>query len=732
MLPQVIQDAIEQPLDEDLPARVPVDIDQAHGLIQDELSTANADFNGQTNRTDALAYYNGEEMAQQDAAFRTEDGVWVRSVVKSGVIYDQVNALLDQAWPTLKSEMLAEYEPLSEQDEQSAQNESIAAHHVIMKRNQGAIALAEAMWDAALLRNGVLRVWVDDRLETSVDTYDEVNPMGLQQLYQQAEESADSDDAIEILSVTETRQEPIFIPYTRIQIGAESIYSVEVKRWTRKPQLRVEAWPVENFRRKSTARAVDLQDCEFCAFCEVMSRAAAKDRGYPPELVDQITSGTDTELDQTAQARNRVATETRDWSSDHESEQIIIWECYWRYDLDGDGQAELNKVELGGWNGEIWLGHERAGYIPAAVGVVRLYPHRFEGDSYYDSHKHVHDAKTGILRGWNNSVASALQGGTIVNVTQFDDPDDVYKKELERVLRVTGDVRTALAHEPWNDITPAAVPALEYWDKLSAQRGGGGVDQISEAVPVGGNTAHGTERHESSRELPLERSLGTFMATGAVSLWKLVHHVLRTDYGDTISVRKPSGVWITEDPARWSPRESVNLVSGLTLGERLRRSAHLSMEIETMLALKEQGSTLVDENGLHTALMARAHANQLTGASSWWVDPMSPQGQQASQAQQQQAQEMQAKEEEMRQAGLKLQTALAEAELYKAQAATEKQRAEQFKMFIEASGMSIEQQQKDRDLDIKDRDSRVDAAVKIAELGIEAEQVKQDAERLDG
>ena len=91
---------------------------------------------------------------------------------------------------------------------------------------------------------------------------------------------------------------------------------------------------------------------------------------------------------------------------------------------------------------------------------------------------------------------------------------------------------------------------------------------------------------------------------------------------------------------------------------------------------------------------------------------------------------MQQKEEEMRQAGLKLQTALAEAELYKAQVAVAKQRMEQMSVLIDTSKLSVEQQQAWEELRIKERDSVVDAAVKVAELGLEAEKVAQTADQL--
>jgi hypothetical protein len=420
-------------------------------------------------------------------------------------------------------------------------------------------------------------------------------------------------------------------------------------------------------------------------------------------------------------------------------ETIIICECYWRYDLDDDGQAELSKVYVGGRDADVWIGNERAGCIPVAVGVTRLYPHRFEGDSFFDSHKHIHDSKRGALRAWNNSLAANLQGGKIVNVSSLEDPADVYSKEIERVIRVNGDVSSVMASEPWNDITPAVIPALDYWDRLSAKRGGGGVDLISEAVPVGNNTAHGTERRESSKELPMERSLGTFMETCAVSLWKIVHTMLRTDYRQPVSVRKPSGVWITEDPNRWQPREGVNIVSGLTLGERLRRSAALTQEINTQIQLKAEESLLVDDNGLHTALIARAYANGLVGADSWWVDPQSPQGQEAQQKQSQQQEQMQQMQQKIQQMQEQMQatqmqatTALAEAELAKAQAAVAKQENSQLQMLVDAASESVDQTQKERELDIKDRDSMVDAAVKVGELGLDAAKVTQTAERLGG
>lgn len=698
-----------------------------HRIVRNELEQSNTSYISGGHAKSALDYYNGVEREKNDRALRDKDGNVRVSVVNSGVISDVVNGVIDQAWPTLQADMLCEFEAMNPEDEGQAENESLAVHHMVMQRNKGKIELSNALHDALLLRYGVMRVWVDSKLETAVREYPELGMAELAMLMQQAQMSEGTDNELEVLSVEPVGEGVIIDPQTQQPVMDETgmpatqpIHAVTVKEWTRKPQFRVEAWPNEQFRVKASTRDTTLQDCDFCAAEWRMSRSAAIARGFPQDVVMAAPSTGKSASSEANISRDRGAVETWNDSNEKMLQEISLWECYVRLDADEDGQAELLNVWLCGPQGDKYVSHERASYIPYACGIAKQYPHRFAGESIYDSHKHIHDSMRGILRGYNDSISQGVNGGESIDVRHIENLDELGVASTDRQLFVRGEPNV-IAKDPYNDLSGPCLAALDYWQGLSAQRGGGGVDMAREAHPRGNVGDRGLERLQSTKELPLERMIGVFMDTCVRDLYLLVHHVLRTEWTGSIEIRKDTGEWITEDPSRWGPRENLELRTGMTTGQRLRKSAALEQAIQTMMALRQDPGLawMVPANRLRNAVIDRDQNNGIVGASKYYVDPNSEEGQGIQQQQAQQQQEMAAKQEQLEQVQMQLQASLAEAEMLKARVAEQK-------ALLGAVGESVQQRHEDERLNLDRQKLALDAADK----GVPISVVEQGGEDL--
>lgn len=120
-------------------------LDQAEGGDSDEL---------QAERAEALAYYNGD---------RRGDEIEGRSQQISMDVADCVNATLAMMGDMLVRDAKVSIDPDSDQDEISARAESDILNDVLMKDNPGERVLLASIKDALLLKNGCLKVRVEDR-----------------------------------------------------------------------------------------------------------------------------------------------------------------------------------------------------------------------------------------------------------------------------------------------------------------------------------------------------------------------------------------------------------------------------------------------------------------------------------------------------------------------------------------------------------------------------------------
>jgi hypothetical protein len=116
-------------------------------------------------RADAMDYYLGNMRKDMPAP----DG---RSRAVSTDVSDTIEGLM----PTLMdifagSDEVVRFEPVGPEDEEAAQQETDYVNHVFMQRNPGFMVLYGFIKDALLSKNGLVKVWWDEREEEQRETY---------------------------------------------------------------------------------------------------------------------------------------------------------------------------------------------------------------------------------------------------------------------------------------------------------------------------------------------------------------------------------------------------------------------------------------------------------------------------------------------------------------------------------------------------------------------------------
>ena len=95
------------------------------------------------------------------------DEVAGRSRVQDTSVRDAVHHLLATIMPAYATDSVVQFEPMGPDDLDQAEAESHAVNNLFTESNQGYFELYNAVSDALLFRNGVVKVWIEDTEEVN-------------------------------------------------------------------------------------------------------------------------------------------------------------------------------------------------------------------------------------------------------------------------------------------------------------------------------------------------------------------------------------------------------------------------------------------------------------------------------------------------------------------------------------------------------------------------------------
>ena len=579
-------DAQQDPITEDVLAT----------LLHNEISTAMGadedDLNG--SRAEALDYYFG----RKPGAPSTQG----RSGALSNDVADMVEALKAQIMPAFTGDDVVAFEADSPQDEEQAQQESDLCNYQVMERCDGYTVFYEAIHDALLLKNCIIKVYVDQFERVGKKQYPQLGEIELAMLQASTEDeiyAEDNDDGTVVTSLKKVKK------------------------------LRVETVDPANFVIATDQRSLDLSECRFCAEAVMETEGSLIEKGYDPDVVADLPTH-DLDTFTTTQARNQSSDEDEHYHYERSSRPIKVWECYATIDMDGDGYPELHKVCLPD-DGDVILADELVDWIPYACGTPFINPHRWLGISLYDKLKEIADQKTDLIRSWidNTRYHNNRRLACVESQTNLDDAVNARPGGIIRIK-----AQGAVQEIPTSDIGPTILNGLNYLDRQRSERAGASLDMQAEGLPSGDSTAHGVERQMAFKEQMAGMITRTLAETVIKQTFLLVHRTLRTYFPGKMAARK-GGMWVESDPSTWGDREHVSINVGMSVGERSR-----------------QANALLQVLGLQKEAMANGFANVLTGPaqlynsvtdfcrlagldnpSQYWINPGSPEAQQAAQQQ---------------------------------------------------------------------------------------------------
>lgn len=564
------------------------------------------------------------------------------------------------------------FDPTGPNDDEQAELESRYVYDILMKENDGFIIIHQFIKDALLQKNGFLKVFYDKSESYSTESY-----TGIGDIERNIILSDPSSDLIE---------ESMYDTYT--EQGPIVTYDIKIRRREDTSKISVVPIPPEEFRISRNHNSVCLKKARFTAHVYLKTVSELIEEGYDKDVIGSIPGYNETDSDRDYRFTTMGETVAPNSESDYNHNKLIeIAECYTYLDIDGDGIAEMVKVEVaGGNNPDVLLSIEEIDENPFITATAILMSHKVFGLSIYDRLKQIQEQKTTLWRNIFDNMYLQNNQRTIVVENQVN-IDDLMMSRPGGVIRAKR--LDAIAPYQTPALSSDAYKMMDYLDQVRAGRSGvtpeGPVTDSMIGDRVG---SEGIEKMLSQKEELVGLMIRVIAETGIKPLCYMIRsQAIR--HQDAVKNYKFRGEWVQVNPSSWKSRTGTTVRVGTGSGNRKQES----VAIGSFMGLQERllvmpGQTLVRPNEVFKAADDFAKANGLPGASGYFLDPVSPEGQQHKQLTDQSVQQQKQMEQQIEAANMKVAQAIAQAETTKANAAAQ---TVQLKGQIESAKNQLEQ-----------------------------------------
>ena len=537
---------------------------------------------------DAIGYIETETVDQRkqalEAYLRQPYGNEVEG--KSQIVTGEVAEAIDGALPSLVriftgSDNIVVFEPQGPQDEASAKQATDYCNWVFTKDNAGVAILHDWFKDALMQKNGIVKAYWEDKEDLTKERYFDLSDDELAMLM--------SDETMEIVE-QDTTEFPIFDPMGQPVVDPMgmpvmgSTHNVVVQKRKKSGKVTIENVPPEEFLISKKARTI--ADSPFVAHRQMLTRSDLIAMGFNKKQVESLQM--DDALAYTPERVARYSAGEQPYqvqTDDPSMQEIEVFECYVKTDMNGKGVATLTQVFYA--SNEILQDEkgkemiEEVDYVPFHSICPIPIPHKFFGNSLADRTTDLQLIKTTITRQMldnlyltNNARVVAVEGQ--VNL------DDLLTSTAGGVIRAKS--QGAVQQLVVQNVAQAAFPMLQYLDTVQSKRTG--VSDASQGLDpsiLQNVTAAAIASMQQAGAGKIELMARIFAETGVKSLFQGILHLL-CKYQDKPRMVRMRGEFVEFDPRTWANQYDVSINVGLGAGNRQEQMAMLSM----VLAKQEQ------------------------------------------------------------------------------------------------------------------------------------------------
>lgn len=680
----------------------------------------------ETHRADSLGVEDGELSNERALALDRYHGRMYGNemVGRSAVVSKDLSEAVDWVMPAImriftQSGVVAEFGPVSQEDEAQAEIETDYVNQVVMKDNEGWIALHDAIKDTLLLKNGYVKHWWEVTEKIEEPCYRGMVIEEVQKLLGDLQA-----DGCEV-EIKAQEEHEIQTPQ-----GIVKTFDLELRIKRKQGKCNYVAVPCEEIRVSRKCRG-SLQTSPFTEHVTRKTRSELIEMGMDREFVDLLPAyETNHKYGSQSLSRDSVSDESNysggSSVNDRSMDEIEYAECYIRVDWDGDGIAELRKVVSVGNKipeGDDW--NEPVPAVAITGFVAKRVPHRHVGESLYDELADLQEIKTTLTRQMldniylvNNSEKAVNER---VNLADFMTTTPGGIKLIEGIEPVAGAFMPIVTPSIVGDI----LPVIGYIDSIKESRTG--ISKASAGLDPDtlSNVTKGAYMENMQRASQKVEMITRLIAeTGVKESVFQVHSILRR-YQDKQRIVRMKGKYVTVDPQQWRERTDLTVKVGLGTGTEEQRQQKL-MAVGQMQREMLGPLGLVTPKQGYSLFADTAKAMGFDQPEKYAMDPDSPEFQQMKNQPQQPPLPLQIEQMKI-QAGQQSEQLAAQQDAQKFQAQTQME----MQKFQAESQINAQQAQTQSELDFRLEQLKAEAKLQEvrANLELQASNDARDSER---
>lgn len=279
--------------------------------------------------------------------------------------------------------------------------------------------------------------------------------------------------------ITEVMDAENGAPVDAGQFTLEGVYDVEVE-WDVPAYPKVWGCPYEEVLHTPNITSFQ-EDVPFIAHRYSVTRTELLQRGFDPDIVEQLPTFTDIDLSKDRQKRFQPQQmRVRRQTADPSVETVQMYECYVYADFQGTGRAEYGLVNAGGSGGQLKIFADTetgAEYTPIndhpfiAVSAIRL-PYKHPGRGFGELLFQTQKEKSAQRRNVNDNIYYSTNGRHAIN--ERVEPDSYLRNVVGMPVVVSGKepVSGSIESLRTESIIHQTIPYLEYLDREAERKTG--------------------------------------------------------------------------------------------------------------------------------------------------------------------------------------------------------------------------------------------------------------------
>ena len=540
----------------------------------------------------------------------------------------------------LAGDRIVVFTPQTEDDKESAQQETDITNHFVMKANNAGmgsfLALHHWIKDCLMYPNGYLKVYMEEVTRTDVGQVTGINEFGVQML-------ADDPDVTILEQRTRTvwahppapeaapAQQPMQPGGQELPPGGipqpgtvpMEVYDLKIRTTKQMMDLRIEAVPGEEVLVDSDCTSTNLDEAKFVCHRTRKYFTDLVEAGYDPDELNEIGNAEDYQWND--ERTNRLFYEDEDPDTDEDDDDSMrpfwVHECYAYVDTDGDGLAEHRKITL---IGHRIFDNEETNYQPLIAMSAILMQHKHNGMGFIEIVKDLQLLGSVLHRQMLDNIYR-------INVHKKFFAEDALTQDgatMEAMLNTQAEyvpVRGIPQQAVYSDVVPSLageiLPVIQHLDTQRASRTG-----VTPESGVDAGALQEVRQEVFSNALDrasqrVEMLVRIFAETGFRQLMLKVHQLLRShwDIPKAIEIR---GKWVDVDPQGWRDRTDMTVEVGLGFNTKQQQMAMLVQLLQIQKEAAGQG--LSNPEKIYNGLDKLIGSAGLGDVRSYFVDPNSP------------------------------------------------------------------------------------------------------------